>query len=1245
MDNYWKRVVILFTVLIILFFVETIEVFADEQPAPTGLTVEMVDGKPAIGYTPEKRHYVVLKWNPPVWGGHVQYYNLFYCEDGKAYQKYPEKIDGTVSRFELTQLSPGKVYHAYLVAVHEHIPGGGSPVTIDASKESNEVIFMTDMEILTLPVDYKTIELQWTDIYYKGSRINYEIYISESSNFSLTPAIQVSPSNIKTSGPVKPVNGKLVYDVADLKSGTVYYFKIKPIVGDPLVFHNNESEIVAGFTHIVVRISKISSNWWRLEWDPITDTNLGTNEGIVYRIKRSVDRDLERDISAVKDLHVFVKSVGTDTYYRIQADVITQIGKMVSIISPEIYAREGEVPTVPAVPEIVEQLGNQKMEITPTTLRILWRLPVSVVGDIYGDISYDIWLLTNPYELYDTTIPPLVKDLKVGPANYVYKTLGSVKTSEVIGYQYTVTNLTPNTVYYLKMIAKKTYPVYENNILVNKTFSSEPGLKVVKTLPEGSIDRPITPAKPPLKVKKSVIDGNLIEAVTSTSVTLEWKNRWYEVWNDVYNKWEYVPEEELEMYAIQGYVYRLVAYDNNVKFSVGYEVYTDNFDFTKLTEKLRPVIMQFNEIPNSLNSDTIEFTITPLTPNTTYVIWLRAYISDSLKSELSDPIIVTTKSNYKTPLGKPSVPVFNYKFEGDTYAEIGWNIRQNYYYNIKYSTVENLALATNNIKVSPEQLKFKTRYRIEGLTPNTVYYFWISAEVKDDDGRFLTSEWSDAYIVKTLPYAPPEVPTGFGLKNIANPIGKDYIYFEWVSVPGLEYILQISKKDNFSDAVSYEVKSVGEYKIEKLESNTRYFARLYAYDPKKGLKSNYTSTVAVKTLKSFDEYYTDADIDVEEIIRTIMPEINQDGSVGIDLTDKKADLFLNEIYREDFPDYIIDFTYLGTDVKKIHIKISPKIFTTLFELKKSLIVNNGKAGLVIKPEFIDNTSLKRLYKENPSGVLEVILEKPVDIPNRPSGAEFVSDVWKISLAFNNKGVIIPITEVNNEVRIRVPYSKSNWYDSSIMSGYIYNESLGIWEKVKTNSWFDNLESRGLVDCEIPKTGNFAIIKSVNVRFSDISGHPAESDIKAIINKYNMKSLGSGLFNPDKNITKGDAIKVLLDVLGYNYNEDYIEVAEKAGITSYIDIEKPDNYLTREEASGMITRIYEIITGEKGVSNISLASFRDVSAVNENLLPRVRFAVEKGILKKYSSDMLMPKTAITRAEMMGMLKRMLEVAGN
>ena len=99
----------------------------------------------------------------------------------------------------------------------------------------------------------------------------------------------------------------------------------------------------------------------------------------------------------------------------------------------------------------------------------------------------------------------------------------------LLGYKYTVSDLLPNTTYYLKIVAKKNFVEFVDNMLQNITLESDPALKVFTTPAPGPTDQPVVPGTPPLKLKE---DNQGREMVTSTTAVITLKNKWYEQYSD-----------------------------------------------------------------------------------------------------------------------------------------------------------------------------------------------------------------------------------------------------------------------------------------------------------------------------------------------------------------------------------------------------------------------------------------------------------------------------------------------------------------------------------------------------------------------------------------------------------------------------------------------------------------------------------------------------------------------------------------
>ena len=269
---------------------------------------------------------------------------------------------------------------------------------------------------------------------------------------------------------------------------------------------------------------------------------------------------------------------------------------------------------------------------------------------------------------------------------------------------------------------------------------------------------------------------------------------------------------------------------------------------------------------------------------------------------------------------KPTVPIFNFFEPGDAYVDLGWNFVPGYKYYLKYATVDNISSANSSIEISAAELQDTTFYRVFELDPETIYYFWIQAEASNASGETMQSDWSDSLIIKTLPQIAPSTPRGFGVKGSEDSITKNSITYEWVAEDGIEYYLEIASDISYKDAVEYDATEASEYTVGDLRSNFRYYARLYAYDPDKKLRSQPAQSVIVRTESSNDEF--DSDQDVENVISGAFI-IKDSEAVNhiwkIRITGVNADRFIEHVRNDNILDYSIDLSTTPENTNRISL--------------------------------------------------------------------------------------------------------------------------------------------------------------------------------------------------------------------------------------------------------------------------------------------------------------------------------------
>ncbi len=1194
--------------------------YAHEQSSiPRNISVAMTGDNPDI-WTVDGRPHVRLTWDPAIFpvGSDIidTGYRIYISEGASQPRLLMDRIGSThtsweVTRYGDTPLKSGTVYSARITAYHTHRDPVTQRETTDESplSYSDVVTFLTDINVQVLTAGIDALEIRWDDVKVNGKRIDYDILISRSKDFrpDNTFVYNIRQENIGPLNPVKPVINEegreqlsFVASGSDfgLAPGTIYYVKLRPridaLVGGAPVIHNKETAIVVGATYILATMTKMSDTWWKLWWNPVVDPSLGAGEKINYRIKRGNISQWENPvlvtIGETTDTSYYIEVGDQEYFYVVEADIRDQYGIVRTLSSERKTPVSPDVPVKPPVPELFEEIrkpiDNPQGEIiyrhdtepwlTPTSATVAWKAPRLADGTIDRQVVYDIWLSPDPSVLgSDTSIQPVRREYSVPGPDYI-----SIE-SQVVAFSYVFSGLDPNRPYYLKIIAKKSFTVEENGQLVVKFFESDPAVKMIVTPPKGPIDQPVAPAKPPFRVKM-VTDpsGKERPDVGIYNAWVEWRNSWKEIWTGT--GWKMVEEDE----DTGDSIYRYVTYDEEVTFSIGYAVFEEGMDY----ESIRDLPMQITGIKNDMKNVRQYYNIEGLKPNTAYIMWIKALRPDYrqpgsfLESEPSDPVIVVTLPEPGSFIVKPAVPAFTYSMAGDTYVELKWNYKPEYTYYIRYSEREDGLASAKEITVTPtDLLKLKGQIRIEGLNPNTVYYFWIQADSTGQRIEEGLSYFSDSYMVKTLPYSPPDTPKGFGVKNSEDAIGKDYVIVEWIQAEGLEYLIQVSEDSSFSKFVEYKAGKVGEYKVEGLRSNFRYYMRLFAYDPEKKLYSLPTNSIAVRTLKSDDEYDSGEypeDVIVGEIIQTEY----SNGVWTLKITGVNADRFIEMALNDGILDYVIDLTKSPSGTTRKVLIISNRVLRAFSRMKEYIILDNGYVTYTLKPFVFETEDEKRLVSSGNDFDVELVL---TDHGQRGAtageGLTYYTKASGMSIRFLDGSFGIPVRKFNQPLEVSLSYSDSGVFTNGLREVYYYTEQERTWSRQDSVKKFDDLLGKGYATIRVLEPGRAAILTATGTggRYSDITSPRQRQAIEGILQKYELKSVPGIFFRPNEYVTAEFGCKLLMDVLGYQYGQDYLEKALKAGFIDLQGMENPRRVLSRNEVSDMLKKLYRLKTGSSG----------------------------------------------------------------
>lgn len=1300
-----KRVLALsLIIMVIMQLLSTGVVFAEDYFPPSAPEQVQVSplyaDKPAIGYNEFDGNYVDLKWNPVVFGvGKTGYYNIYIQEVNKYGAPVSSPIpverdlpEGIASK-RIKNLKSGTIYYIYVKAYYRYV-SGNSIYSSSESVQSNTVRALTDIKINAYSYGPNQIKIEWDDVWNVGSkRLDYKLYVSDNSSFNNTQPIFIGKSQIEPYGPVKvnQASGKLEYIHTVRDPGRVYYVKIAPDTTEIELKRNAETQTVIISSYILAKTSKMATTdfgtIWRLDWSPVVTGLNDTDINISYLIYRGKtdSSTLPEYMATVEETSFFVTiPLGQDDYYFTIKASVTRSGKdvyPVKIESDKIFVKDQEIPSVPPVPELADMFKNSsgdivisfddvyenenlinKGELKSDTATILWNAPKKGDGQVDEDVVYDIWIITDP-NMIDN--PPentkIVSNLKMNNSENLV-----LDGTKLLGYKYKISNLTPNSTYYFKMVAKKSYIEQVDGILESVTYASQPVLKIIITPAEGPIDQPLVPARPPLKIKKLPPPSDK-HMITENSVTIQLKNKWYERFDTDTGRWEYVRTEKDSENDIPDYIpddltldnehYRKVEYDEGVTVNVGCIKYTEGMSYEQLYTIPADVVTSFPVTANdpyedpTLNPDgekhNVDITLNGLESNTQYVIWVRVERkSKNLVSDPSDPIVFTTNPYIQTPVEKPVIPAFNYNLPGDNFIDLGWDVKAGYNYYIKYGTQDNLNAATGSLSTSSQELSYVSYYRINSLKQNTIYYFWIQAESVNEEGEKNQSAWSDSYCVKTLPDIAPATPTGFGVKNIENSVTKNSIIFEWLQEDGLEYILELSDDMDYKNAIEYKPGKLSEYKVEGLRSNYRYYARLYAYDPVRKLKSKPTQSITVRTERSKDDY--DSDKDIENIVSG---DFIVKGPVSnyiwtIKIVGTNADRFIEHVQKDKVMDYIIDLSKPATKVDKVVVQISSNVFKALSDLRENLIIATQWNNVVIRPDVLKTELDKSLANKLGDFNYEFCISSLKQVPGtKISNIKLKTEASTIRINAMDGGNVLPVDILNRPLKVIYSYTQQDWFNEGVTSGVVYDTESGIWNKASTSACYDADTGKGYVTFETVRTGDMAVADQGMDFYDDIKWHRDRQSINNVAYIHHLKSIPGRIFNPGAVATIGDTVKFMFDVLDYDYGSDYMTAAVKSGIINTTDAGRGNSDCTREKAISMVVRAYEIKTEQTAVAEYSnVGVYTDINKVTSSILPRIKFAVENGMVVERWGDQLNPQNAITRSEVMILLEKMLALAG-
>jgi hypothetical protein len=1181
-------------------------------------------------------------------------------------------LSGSTASFKFTEYSPegikhGTIYETYLKASYRmNTPTGQYTIT---SQKSNPAKFLTGLHVsVELIPGTNNIKIKWDDVWDTTGRINYKILISDTRGFTQPPPIpDIVASEIGKPDSNVTINSaekKLEYVYTHALPGREYSIKVVPQPHASVAYATaDEIEAVTIKTDILLQAQKVGYNnegdtIWKLFWNPIVKGDTYTR--VDYELYRYVNDNPEgvlyRLIPEIDSYQITVKKGDTNTYsFRIDAKAYAPGSEApVDFRSNNKVELKEQIPQYPQAPEIVDSFppadSDLKYEdfLTPFSASIFWKPPKTGEGLIDNAVTYDIYLLEdiqyvgNPPSNYK-----IASDLTISEANIIR----SKASGEIIGYRYNLTGLKSNSTYYFVIYAKKRYLVSNpaDGFMITMPYTSKQSVKVIITDPDAGADKPVAPAAPPFGLK---INDDGSDSITLNGATLIMDKKWHAEYNTENSKWEQIKKEDYNednplhkevVYLPGWYVVPHVVNYNQALNVIGmrknrdpvYIAYSDLFPGSDISAFEIP--QQKTAIPNLQDDEnqTFNFDISGLNDNTSYLVWITIENQNGVSSDPSDAIIITTPVDVPEHPVTPTVPDDLKGIAASSFVDLFWTYFTGMSYEIKAGTSDKLEEATITKQVSYEEIKSSTFFRVDSLQADTVYYFWIKA-ISTHQGQNIESEYSNPLVIKTEAHKPPATPTGFGIDN--NGVTENSITYIWTDEDGMSYILEFSDDLNFTGSSMIQVNG-GTYTAGGLISNRRYYARLYAYDPKTQLQSMPTRTIMVITNKSKSEY--DSSYDLDEPVTgdgLDIPTRLEDGVWVVSSLGANAHV-LGERIRSRYESIVkLDLSVPPEKTSAIRLELSSVVIDVLADLKKELYLVLPWGEYTIRPGTFHTDEYFRMKSRNNNVELRLETLSPASQYQPSATMQIKTPVTDFKFSYGNGS---PISIFNQPIRVELPVAGISGYAQGQIRTFAFNTRQG-WYKLPTFTDYSSSRVIGQLD----KPGAVVAATEEIKPQTTVPVYIRES-MDRIQKIYDLKSIKDKNFNHNALMTQKDILKLLFDVLEAEYTEyDIAQKAVSAGLIRSAG-EVTGSNVRRDKAVDLLIGLYKFKTRENAIPAKPgiWSHYTDLSKTENRYLNSYKFALEMGIIQGNATSLAYPDRMVTLGEFLVMLERTLRICGD
>ena len=1174
----------------------------------------------------------------------------------------------------------GTIYETYVRAMYRsNTPTGQYTVN---SQKSSPAKFLTGLHVsVELVPGTNNIKIKWDDVWDTTGRINYRILISDTKGFTQPPAIpDIVASEIGKADSAVTVNRdekKLEYIYTNALPGREYSIKVVPIPSPTVACATvDEIDAISIKTDILLKAQRVGYTnegdvIWKLFWNPIVKGSIFTR--VDYELYRYTDSEPQGQLyRLIPDQDSYLITVKKDDpvlySFKIDAKAYVQGSDApIEFRSNNKVMLIEQIPQQPEAPDFVESFIEADPNpiyfddlLTSNSATLLWRAPFTGYGTLDHDITYDVYLLED---IRDITNPPsnyrIGSDISMGAANEVRSRL----TGEVIGYRYNLTGLESNTTYYFVIYAKKSFLVEkpDEGIMVTMPYISKQAVKVISTRPDKGTDRPIAPSAPPFGLKDS-------DSVTETGATMVLDKKWHALYNSETKRWEYSSKEEYENNGLLDATNPDKKNGMVVNYLPGWKVvphvvrYNDALNVIRLRNNRAGEYVTYSDlsqadikafeiaqqtvvvpsIPEDADEQTFNFNITGLTHNTAYLVWVTIENQNGLTSDPSDPIVITTPPQIPDRPVTPTVPTDLRGIAADSFVDLFWTYTLDMDYEIKAGTSDKVASASITKRVSYDEIRRNTFTRIEGLEPNTIYYFWIKAISKTAQGQPIESVFSNPLVIRTEAYRPPAPPTGFGVKTGPDGVTEKSITYLWDAKEGFAYYLEFADNADFENATMISV-SGGSHTVTNLVANRRYYARLYAYENKTKLRSEPTRTIMVVTNKTKSEY--DGSFDLDDVVTgdgLNIPSKLENGVWTISSLGAHAHV-LGERIRNQYGAIVkLDLSEPPGKTSTIRLELGAAVFDVLSELKKELYVKLPWGQYLIRPGTFQNDEYFKQKSQNSELSYRLETVSPATQYKADTNMQLKTPITALGISYLSSNA--PVNKLVHSIRMELPIAGLGNYGQGQIKTYATNVNQG-WYALPTYTDYVNSQVLG----ELDKPGAVAAATWGVQTVPSVPAYITES-VARIQSVYKLTSLEGKTFNAGQNITQKALLKLIMDVVdpdgaSVSSDEEMLDRAIRAGlIQSANDV--TDAYARRDKAASLLASLYRFKTREstQPTRPSVWSRYQDLSKSDGRYLESFKFALENGIILGNGVDYAYPDKIVTYGDFLVMLERLLKLCG-